>query len=61
MTRSWLDGLLKLNESRASAVSFHETVYLFGGIISDFGTEESNSVSIYEHDAWVIQGILSIT
>jgi len=41
--------------SRASAVSFHETVYLFGGIISDFGTEESNSVSIYEHDAWVIQ------
>ena len=38
-------------------MSFHETVYLFGGIISDFGTEESNSVSIYEHDAWVIQGI----
>ena len=37
-------------------MSFHETVYLFGGIISDFGTEESNSVSIYEHDAWVIQG-----
>lgn len=37
-------------------MSFHETVYLFGGIISDFGNVESNSVSIYEHDAWVIQG-----